>query len=444
MSDTYIENRVALFRLPNEVLIPIVRYLVCDDLENVYSTSQRLRRVASNFIEKHRRLKQRYNRVVSVSQLYTGFQTLICDLHQEPEITFYVKNLVINGWAHHWPPRPYSDYRHVRYPKAVLCALKQGIRTRLTLQPDQQESWIKMLKKGDEDPVIALVFLMFPNLESISLRFSRLVAQLSCTQTLLSLSLRLPQCTLFPNLRFVCIWADERNADSQTRALDFARLFVQVSSVKEVTVSGARFFNIGHEERLHRRSNLTDLRMERCRIPSEPLNNLLSHTPFLVTLQLGLFHDDSQSIFEPFTVRYNIERALGDTLQSLKLLVDPMPSESIGSLRGFKCLKILETSIPCLMGRPLDESDQELARYLPSPLFKFTLHVQPYKPLKLGETLLRLCEMNRDWVPDLRFLQLRNACGPTGTEDPSLKLILAGVAIELKRQNIALTVNSSS
>lgn len=165
--------------LPNEIVLKLWHHVLPpDDIASFALVSKRIFALATPSLKEHHRLKSKYA-VLENERSEDGSMLahLLKDVLLYPYIAFYVKNIHICDWHTCWEdPRLFQELddmgnyaSHVPYPELDMKLFKDSIRKAKNLFPRKKDFWIRLLENGHEDPILALLLSLLPNLCALSL-----------------------------------------------------------------------------------------------------------------------------------------------------------------------------------------------------------------------------------------------------------------------------------
>lgn len=168
---------VSFNSLPNELVLQIIRLLLPDDLESFSSTGRLAYKLAGSSLEEHRELKRKYRfwcsdvRAPSDSCLYVLLRAIL----KNPRIALYVETLPVGNVyeermsdAGDVETKPYFSRTGVMTDDEQARFIK-AIRECRYVSADESEGWSHSLENGYDDPTLALLVTLLPNLERLDI-----------------------------------------------------------------------------------------------------------------------------------------------------------------------------------------------------------------------------------------------------------------------------------
>ena len=173
-------NMAQFSDLPSEILLLFVEQLLRADIDAFCQLSKRIRAVTASFHRRHMDLKRRYTtRNYMLNWQSNGqFAHLLKDILDNPHGALYTSRLHYNSWiksrasrgAQPFPsPAPGSQPSETQYLNA-LQTISNAIRNCAIIPKGCKAEWIQKIERGSEDPLVALVLTMLPNLTNLQLR----------------------------------------------------------------------------------------------------------------------------------------------------------------------------------------------------------------------------------------------------------------------------------
>lgn len=171
--------------LPNEIVLELWHHVLPPhDIASFALVSKRIFAFAKPFLKEHHRLKSEYS-IIENDRSCDGSMLahLLKDVLLNPHIAFYIEKVCICDWRTCWedPNRgvpcrldlEVDDVQnyvwHVPYPERDMELFRNGIRKAKHVLPSEIDVWIKLLESGHEDPTLALLLSLLPNLCALSL-----------------------------------------------------------------------------------------------------------------------------------------------------------------------------------------------------------------------------------------------------------------------------------
>ena len=406
--------------LPNEIVLELWHHVLPpDNIASFALVSKRIFALAAASLKEHHRLKSKY--AIFESDGSTDGSMLahrLKDVLLYPYIAFYVKNIRICDWHTCWED-PIEDSAlfpelddvgnytsHVPYPEQEMTLFKESIRKAENLFPRKEDVWIRLLENGHEDPILALLLSLLPNLCTLSLEDYPVRTRLF---TAIHRIAETTPSTCFSKLKNVELSHSVPNPSNHIKP------FLLLPSVEKISCYNLddylRTFGVPNSRVASQSSNLTELIFDSCRGMADYLSVLLKEIKELKKFSYVAAGD---TVDAPW-IRSNLLDHCRQSLEYLK-----MDSESdleysaylgrLGSLRSFENLKILHVEHSLLVDPDACGSRAfDIAELLPTSIevINLTCHYHyPSEVISLIRPFVRsLAIAKRTWLPNLKILK---------------------------------------
>lgn len=428
-------------RLPNEIISEIWgKVQEPEDVESFALVSKHVYAIGEPFVDEHNKLKKKFSffkadSLISVS----GPAFLLEQVLLRPRIALYVTHLSTGCFSQSWAvssdedlsddddEQPYNG--HVRYPHKAMALFIRTIRRSSFVPKNQTSCWIRSVKEGDEDPIVALLCMLLPNLVVLTLRdngFDALISQ----ETILRIAEaeKTAFLTRLVTVNFVCRPA------YHPMDWNWLRAFAALPSVQSI-----HFDEMGHVEcgkmfgdaqRFVSDSySIRELAFTNSGFPLKVFFNVLESIKGLKRfsyVDLKAAARQFASFWIPLALLANAKHSL----ECLTILCPQAQEGVLGTLREFTSLKELKTSVRHLT--PGDNCDF-LANLLPHSIEKIHLDTRYYWPHPIVPRLVEdIVEAKSRLIPHLKTLKLVTE-GSVGVDSitKSLEEKCQNVGIEL-------------
>ncbi|CAF9911172.1 hypothetical protein IMSHALPRED_009956 [Imshaugia aleurites] len=150
--------------LPNELIMGIWGYVIePDDIESFALVSKRIYHLSSHFVNEHASLKQQYSRVrFSYTTGNYGPADLLEKILLDTRIVHYINNLEISAWETPWKEQTIPQ-------EHTMALFEEAIRASPLITSSETEDWIRDVKKGKGNPIIALVMMRLTKINGFAL-----------------------------------------------------------------------------------------------------------------------------------------------------------------------------------------------------------------------------------------------------------------------------------
>lgn len=395
-----------------------------DEIRNFALLSRNVLAMATRILKEDLRLRKKYETIDNHHPGQASISArLLKDILRNPDIALYVKTLNLTYWEQEWrdpsdgsdPSEWDNDYRsdhHVPYTEEDM-ALYHGA---LDLDDPLLQggidllTWKDMLNDGDEDPVVALLFTMLPNLRRLlfgeiptATHVLEVIHRISMSSTSTSLS----------QLKHVELLGE---STAEGEHISLIKPFALLPSVREIICWSLVEEGLGHDDDLDcytrsQSSNVTHLTLKDCHgditkglsIILEGFTALKSFT----FLDRGQFSAEKYiPTSDPFWIRAALQSHTRHCLESLTMR-SPVDDRSmcLGSLRYFTVLKQLNVDYHLLIDRHAYRDYREIADMLPSSIEEIEIHGLDNSDMDtLRGFILQMIEAKATTLPSLKKL----------------------------------------
>ncbi len=406
--------------LPNEIILMIISLVLPDDIESFTSTCSKIYRLAAQDLERHRALKRQYavhqHRYPDDNPPRCNVSQLLDEIFQEPRTAFYVRELWIHTWFSRWatkpdPKTPALGGEHMPYNEGATSRIREVVFRHL---PHEEASkWMRYIESGNEDPIVALLLLLLPNLSTLKIDYE--VNDQECLYGTLCRIAKMkgPHAPLSR----LCHVHIMHRFHSEKIELKIIGLFAALPSVRSIHAQDAYALNPevdpDTELPLFTDSRLQDLTFTSCLIDSERLYELLK--PFKA---LRSFTYDAEirthmltepcPEFEPSRILSGLSDFARSTLESLTILSHNKKRNFMGDIRSFESLRNLHIETQLLLDE-FDRHDDDtlLVRALPPKLKTLKLECSKLEDeRRIARWILTLADLKPKCVPALQQVEV--------------------------------------
>lgn len=420
--------------IPNEVMDLILKDVPFRDLEAFFLVSKAIWKQLSALRKKHYHKKR----------IYTNFQynqgmprgkpaKLLKDILLDPSIAKYVVKMDIDCWesgfhdiASH--DSSGSDPEYLPYTKSDLQLFEGAIKDNVYHDDEEQkDDMLQDLELGDEQPIIATLLTLLPNIQHL-----RLVNEVfqNMVHTMRDF-VEKRHSDVLTRLQSVHLQASEldgdyvagfRFTDDQPQLL---RLLCSLPSLKSISVqnfSGGASHVISDpiwHPYSYCKIPLTSMRFSNCEIRPETLADLLLRCDNLTTFEYsrGPFSPiDSHRALDLFEICTALYSQCRRTLKTFSMLSNQWPQNFIGSLKSFTLLE--DVTADFLLLRPR-QGQQLFSEMLPSSIRRLKLHIHNFQfpdDISLQELMLEVIHAKHDELPLLETVEFHDRKGMTPSE----------------------------
>ena len=352
----------------------------CAEVEDIYNfstVSKRVYHLVREALSEHCKLSKRLSTISNVGTEGGEpvlFGPILKEILLNPRAARYPSLLEIGTFKLEWDKE--GEHARRMVPESDLDLFKQAVRANVDDPYDDiEDDWIASIDGGDEEPLIALLLLLLPNLRRVRLDS---VPQLSlCTEQALKTILDHEDSASLRKLHTV----DLRGAattDSDFLSFTLVRLFAALPSVTGIYSHGVGTCPedlLSHPFLINYPTSVTSLRFLRCCVDPKSLFEFLSCS---INLQhfyyIPMESASDTADFDPFWIRTALLTHAHNTLKTLTILAGEHEKSFMGSLEGFTSLESLQTDLQLLTVGP-SLTLRFGIQLLPSSIVNLRLHI---------------------------------------------------------------------
>ena len=212
--------------LPNELILMIWNFAKVEDVYNFSTVSMTVYLLVREPLREHCRLSKRLSRISNVGA-ESGepgvFGRILKGILLNPRAARYPSLLEVDKWKYEWDKE--GGYSRSMIPDSDLELFKQAVRSNV---PVPQKSWFAGIDEGDEEPLIALLLLLLPNLRKV--RLSSTFESSDCIEDALKNNMHHNGCASLRKLHTVDLRC-AATADSDYVDFEQVWLFAELPSV---------------------------------------------------------------------------------------------------------------------------------------------------------------------------------------------------------------------
>lgn len=392
--------------LSQELILMIWDFADVEDIYNFSTVSQGVYLLVCEALREHCKLTKRLSVISNVdneSGEPTSFGPILKEILLNPRAARYPSLLNIGRCVDQWDGEVGNTPGRVL--ERDLELFKQAGRDNLSVsKPEKQRYWLSRFDQGDEEPLIALLLLLLPNLRKIQI----------CSTYELCLvvedALRMIVYEGHPSLKKLRA-VDLRSATAAGSIdLDFGlvRLFASLPSVtcissqllssNENDIDHASVYDISQ-------TNVISLSFELCFISPKILFQFISSTRSLE--HFFYIAEESTSDrwdFDPFWVRSALLTQARETLRTLTILDGGSEMVFMGHLRNFTRLESVESDFRLLVGDP-SMVYRALSDLLPVSIVDIRIHIDSYDARYYPRSIQEIAD-NPDKIPRLKIVEV--------------------------------------
>ena len=424
---------MAIFQdLSTELVLGILREVLPDDIESFSLASKRIYRLAIPRLQEHRSLRKQYTSFKNMIEYKPHnwhdpgglLADFLCKVLSDARTSHYVKHIDLDMWnfgpKDGWKPdavfeRPFTTRRTQlqQASKTHMEIIEEAVRAVKIIPSEEVDDWLYQIRRGNEDPLVALLLLHAPKLQTLKFIVPYIGSESSyLLSTIQRVTKQGPKAKLYPaHLRNVEMYCAEA-----WQSLEFVKAFMSLPMLASIRTDSLfvddRTYE-GSSGAPPQPSNVTDMSFRSGFLPEKAFSELLRGVKNLKSFAYNFRHlwrdEEHQPPFDCATVLSSLEANACHTLQSLGLGADEIETSQVAPVRQFHALREIELqTLRCFAvtsGKPYD-----LISLLPTSLEK--LAMSWYKPPSrhgveiLIEAILGLVRGSTTELPHLRTLSL--------------------------------------
>lgn len=153
--------------LANELILGIWGYVIePNDVESFALVSKRIYGLSLQFVNEHASLKQQYSKITfRYSERNNEPADLLEKMLLNTRIAFYISSLQIFYWKSRWRVQTTPQ----AYRKDTMALFEDAIRASPLITGSEAEDWITDVRKGNDDPIIALIIMRLIKIKEFAL-----------------------------------------------------------------------------------------------------------------------------------------------------------------------------------------------------------------------------------------------------------------------------------
>lgn len=416
--------------LSTELVLAILEEVLPEDIESMSLVSKNIYQLAIPRLEEHRMLRKRYSYFRnSVEFKHRHWHDpgglladLLCNIITDARLGHYVKKIDLGLWnsgaKDGWKPDEVfekqvtlSKARPEYHSKTSMDIIEEAIRAIEVVPTEEVDDWLRQIRLGNEDPLVALLFLYAPNLESLTfVDPDRRRHPSYLLKTVQRVAVQGSTVKPYPShLRNVNIYFAEGWED-----LDFVKAFMSLPSPTSITTESLFIDGRTHETSsaiLRQPSNVMGLSFDGCLVPEQVISELLRGATNLKTFTYGyrhLWHEDYKPPFNCLAVMHSLAANASHTLETLELKTSNLETNHIAPICRFSALRELKVRTSrCFV---TESNIPYLVSILPASIEKLAISWSEVTSAdgteSLTEAFLQLIRASKARLPQLRMLEL--------------------------------------
>ena len=417
--------------LSTELVLVILDKVLPEDIEAMSLVSKSIYQLTTPRLEEHRELRKQYSNFRNAVECKPGhwhdpgglLADLLCKIMTDSRLGHYVKKIDLDLWntgaRDGWKPDEIFEKqvttrrtRPQHYSKTNMDIIEEAIRAIEIIPTEEVDDWLHQVQLGNEDPLIALIFLHAPKLHSLIFQdphhrqYSAYLLK-TIQRVAVQGSLVKPYPSHFKKVEiyFAEGWED----------LDFVKAFMSLPSPISVRANSLFVDGRMHEANsavLAQPSNVMELSFDKCLLPEQTICELLRGVKNLKTFAYNLNYlwreRDYKSPFNCLAVMHSLAANASHTLETLKLSASHLETSYIAPLCRFSALREVEIRTSrCFL---VESNIAYLVSVLPVSIEKLAISWHEVTSVDGTETLteafLDLIRASKTRLPQLRMLQV--------------------------------------
>ena len=352
----------------------------CTEVEDIYNfstISKRVYHLVREALREHCKLSKRLSTISNVGT-ESGepglFGPILKEILLNPRAARYPSLLKIGPYKFQWDKE--GEHARKMVPESDLELFKQAVRANIDCSHNEmEEDWFASIDEGDEEPLIALLLLLLPNLRRV--RLDTIFESCFCIETALR--------TIIDHEHFASLrklhTVDLRCAaiiDGDFLGFNLVRLIGALPSLTRIYGYGVGtcpqdlFYT---PDVVIYPTNVINLRFLRCCVNPKSLFDFLSSSMYLQHFfYIPMEPASDTADFEPFWIRTALLAHAHKTLKTLTILAGGHEKSFMGSLDEFTSLESVQTDLQLLMGDP-SITLRVAFQMLPSSIVNLRLHI---------------------------------------------------------------------
>ena len=318
----------------------------CAEVEDVYNfstVSKRVYHLVREALREHCKLSKRLSTISNVGTEggNTGsFAPILKEILLNPRAARYPSVLKIGTYNFEWDTVE-GTYTRGTVPESDLELFKQAVRANVdSAYNGMEDEWFKSIDEGDEEPLIALLLLLLPNLRK--LRFDSFVESCFCIEQALRTIMEYEDSASLRKLHSVDLRCSA-TTESDFLGFNLVRLISALPSLTHICGHGVGtcpedlFYT---PDLMIYPTNVTSLRFSECCVNPKSLFDFLSLSENLQHFEYTPMNPASDiADFDPFWIRTALLAHAQKTLKTLTILAGENEKSFMGSLDSFVSLE---------------------------------------------------------------------------------------------------------
>ena len=366
-----------------------------EDIESFALVSKKVSSLSTPVLQEHARLRNLRPTVdIDIDKHPSGPYEMLERLLHHPRLAFYIHEAHIEDWR---LPQIRPNVSLASLSPERIAAFEDAVHCSLYIPPSEKEGWVRRIKRGNPDPIVALIIMRLTKLRKL-----RLVYPYTGGNDY-----------LHDTLKWMTLVPDGANS------LGSSVTHLGPDSGSQVGFKRPSPFR-----------NIRDIELNRGDMEMNVLCKMLQGVKGLEKFAITSSPGD---IVDFPRLKRELLRCSRASLYQLVLYDDDSQNQSyIGRLVGFENLVELNVSVSFLLGDP-DEEDRRLVDVLPMSIEKLSIYLgNEAEPDKVEDLVNQVVECKIACCPrlDTFWVETMNLIEMDDEEESLLKEKLADVGVE--------------
>ena len=154
--------------LPNEIVAITWGFVdEPEDIESFALVSKKVYSLSKPSLREHARMKNLLPTIdIDVDTDPDGPEELLAQLLHNPRLAFYIHEALIEDWT---TPGNWQNDSLTSMSPARIAEFESAVRCSFYVPPSEKEDWIRAIKEGNPDPIVALIIMRLTKLRQLRL-----------------------------------------------------------------------------------------------------------------------------------------------------------------------------------------------------------------------------------------------------------------------------------